>query len=227
MPNRGRKFADLLCYLCGVNPGETRDHIFPKNLFRRPLPSNLLTAPACNSCNNSLSNDGELFRVFVPSGDAYETEAGRGIWDERVRPSLRMDRRGIRTHLREVLKELPIFSPTGDLIGMSAYLEADREAIYRVLAKIGKGLYYQESGQPLPNQCVVLSAFDEGDPGRFLEPPLDEAIVGAKRTDVGDGVVTYWRKSVAEDPVLSITWVAFYGDKSALITTQREDSSQS
>ena len=136
---------------------------------------------------------------------------------------MRANRRLIRTHLKEVLKEILIFSSTGEIIGKDTYLEINREAINRVLAKIGKGLYYQQSGQPLPYQCVVLSAFDEGDRGRFLEPPLDEAIAGTKRIDVGDGVVTYWRNTVAEDPVFSITWVAFYGQKISLITIQRAD----
>lgn len=198
--------------------------MFPKNLFRRPLPSDLLTAPACSSCNNSLSDDEEIFRIFVTSGDVYDTEAGRGIWDERVRPSLRSDRRGIRTRLREDLTESPILSDTGEIIGRTVYLEVNREAISRVLAKIGKGLYFLDTGEPLPVGYSVLSKFDEGDPENFLSPPLNEAFAGAKKVVVREGVITYWRNVVPEDPASTIIWVAFFNRKVALVMTQNSDS---
>ena len=83
---------DKQCYLCGIRPADTKDHLFPSGLFNRPLPTNLITLPACRECNNALSSDEEQFRVFVASGKAIETEAGFRVWTERIRPDLKESR---------------------------------------------------------------------------------------------------------------------------------------
>lgn len=136
------KMMDSICYLCGNKLAETRDHIFPKNLFPRPLPSHLLTAPSCGECNNSLSDDEELFRAFVALGVAYETSSGYRIWTERVRPSLQLDRRGFKTLLLRLIKDVKLFSPNGMYVGNAKALLVDQERINRVLEKIARGLYY-------------------------------------------------------------------------------------
>jgi 5-methylcytosine-specific restriction endonuclease McrA len=50
-----------LCAYCG-EPATTDDHVPPKFLYTLPLPSNLVTAPACATCNNGPSNDDAEFR---------------------------------------------------------------------------------------------------------------------------------------------------------------------
>lgn len=211
------------CYLCGnglINTNCTKDHIFPKGLFPRPRPTNLPTALVCNQCNR-LSKDEELFRAFVASGMAYESSAGFTIWTERIRRDLKGNRPGLKPLLQSLTKVAPVVSESGKLLGHTLVLEVDPEPINRVLRKIAKGLYFLETGRILPSDVQILVGYDAGQPERFISPPLDEAIKEAKRVDVGDGVVTYWRNTIKDDPASSLTWLEFYRDKVFLVCTYR------
>ena len=216
---------DTRCYLCGTkltSATYTRDHLFPEGLFPRPLPSDLPPRlPACKRCNNGLSKDEEFFRVFVASGMAYESKAGFRIWVERIRPDLRGRRAGLKPLVQSLTKLAKVVSESGELLGHTLVLEVDPEPINRVLRKIAKGLYYLDTGQILPSDAQILVGYDNGQPEHFVSPPLDEAIKGAKRVDLGDGVVTYWRNTIKDDPALSLTWLEFYRDKVFLVCTCR------
>lgn len=137
------------------------------------MPTDLPTGPACRECNNSFSDDEELFRALVTSGMAYETTSGRHIWDKRVRPSLQQNRRGFKTLLRKLVTAVKL--PSGTALG----LEFEPGRINRVLSKIAKGLYYIDRGEPLPNNVKLLFRYDE--PRKLIEPPLDKGIKGAKK----------------------------------------------
>jgi len=198
---RQRARTNYKCYICGSKKADTRDHIFPKNLFPRPMPHNLPTGPACRDCNNSLSDDEELFRALVTSGMAYETTSGRHIWDKRVRPSLQQNRRGFKSLLRKLITEVNL--PSGIALG----LEFKPERVNRVLVKIAKGLYYKDTGEPLPDNVKHLFRYD--DPRKLIEPPFDEAIKDAKKSVLGENVIVYWRNTVEDDPANSMTWLVF------------------
>ncbi|MFQ5860446.1 MAG: hypothetical protein ACE5IG_02730 [Dehalococcoidia bacterium] len=102
-------------------------------------------------------------------------------------------------------------------------MEVEREPISRVLRKIAKGLYYLDTGQVLPQAVEILVEYGGDRLERLIAPPLDKAIQGARRVDLGDGAVTYWRNTVAQDPTASMTWLVFYGDKPFLICTFRPE----
>lgn len=215
MVRRRRVRTNCTCYLCGSKQADTRDHIFPKNLFPRPMPANLPTGPACRESNNSFSDDEELFRALVTSGMAYETTSGRHIWDKRVRPSLQQNRRGFKTLLRKLVTEVKL--PSGSALA----LEFKPERVNRVLSKIAKGLYYIDRGESLPNNVKLLFRYDE--PRKLIEPPLDEAIKGAKKTVLGENVIVYWRNTVEGDPANSMTWLVFNRFHCFLILTYTEN----
>lgn len=214
--------SNALCYLCGARLANSKDHLFPVCLFPDPKPTNLpRRLPACSECNHGLSKDEELFRVVVASGMAYENEAGFRIWTERIRPDLQGRRRGLKPLLQSQTKLARVVSESGAILGHTLILETDPEPINRVLRKIARGLYFLDTGQVLPNDVQILVGYAAGQPERFTSPPLDEAIRGAKRVDLGNGVVTYWRNTVKDDPVLSLTWLKFYEDKIFLVCTDR------
>lgn len=204
------------CYICGSKLADTRDHLFPSGLFNKPLPTNLQTLPACRGCNNALSSDEELFRVFLASGLAYENEPGFRIWNERIRPDLKGRRPLLKPTIRSYIRKARVISESGALLDRTMVLEMDREVINRVLRKIAKGLYYLDTGAVLPKNVQILMDYANGKPERFISPPLDEAINGAKKVDLGNGVVTYWRNTMKDDPTNSITWLMFYKDKDKL-----------
>jgi hypothetical protein len=212
------------CYLCGIRSANTKDHLFPEGLFPRPIPSNLPPRlPACRQCNEGLSKDEELFRVFIASGMAYEKAAGFRVWTERIRPDLQGKRPGLKPLLQSKAKIAPVISTTRGLLGLGGILEVEREPVHRVLNKIAKGLYFLDTGHALPNEVQVLTGYFE-EPKQLVSPPLDDAIRGAIRVDLGDGVVTYWRNIMKDDPAVSITWLLFYQDKAFMICTFREST---
>lgn len=52
------------CVYC-PNVANSKDHAPPKTLLRRPLPSNLITLPACQSCNYGFSFDEQVVRTII------------------------------------------------------------------------------------------------------------------------------------------------------------------
>lgn len=84
MPRKHR-----ICAYCG-DTATTRDHIIPKNLYPRSLrrPSiRLKTVPACRQCNETYSDDEELFRNVVTVAGA-STQTTKEIWTGPIRRSL-------------------------------------------------------------------------------------------------------------------------------------------
>jgi hypothetical protein len=70
------------CVYC-PNPADTNDHAPPKALLRRPLPSNLITLPACRSCNSGFSFDEQVVRIIVTLSSLHpELVAARGVGGE-------------------------------------------------------------------------------------------------------------------------------------------------
>jgi hypothetical protein len=152
---------------------------------------------------------------------AYENQAGFRIWTERIRSALRGRRPGLKPLIQSMTKVAQVVSESGEFLGHTLVSETNPELINRVLRKIAKGLYYLETGQILPSDVEILVDYDEGNPERFVAPPLDEAIKGAKKVELGEGVVTYWRNTIKGDPSSSLTWLEFYKDKVFLVCTCR------
>ncbi len=213
-----------ICCLCGLRTAETLDHLFPKCLFNIPRPSNLpQRIPACKECNNGLSKDEEIFRVFLASGMAYESAAGNRIWTEGIRPDLKGKRPLLKQRIRSMVKQARVVSKSGNFIGYAHILEMNREPINRVLHKIAKGLYYLDTQRVLPHEVEMLVGYNAENPEIF-SPPLDEALRRAKKIELGNGDITYWRNIIKDNPEESLTWIKFYEDKIFLICTTRQST---
>jgi hypothetical protein len=210
-----------ICCLCGLKMAETRDHLFPKCLFNTPRPTNLPTIPACKECNQKLSKDEEDFRVFLAAGMAHENPAGKRIWVEKIRPDLQGKRKGLKNRISSSVKKVPLISQSGDTIGFIPILEINRGVVNRVLIKIAKGLYYLDVKMMLPDEVEILVGYYDENP-KIIAPPLDDVIKNAKKIELGNGEVTYWRNIVKDKPEESLTWIRFYKDKIFLICTSKE-----
>src|SRR2546427_8377223 len=53
------------CIYCGTDKDLTVDHVPPKLLLMRPYPPNLITVPACETCNKSFQKDDEYTRTML------------------------------------------------------------------------------------------------------------------------------------------------------------------
>lgn len=213
--------SENVCCLCGLKKADiTKEHVFPKGIFNTPRPTNLpQRIPACFECNNGLSKDEDDFRVFLTAGTAYESNAGKQMWTEKIRPALK---RRLKQRIRHMVKQSRIMDKSGNVVGHLPILEVERESVNRVLKKIAKGLYYLDTQRVLAGEVEIHVGYYEENPDIF--PPLDEAIKGAKRVDLGQGEVTYWRNTIKDNFEESLTRIQFYEDKIFLICTTRQSS---
>src|SRR5215469_1001870 len=75
-----------LCVYCGLI-ADSKDHAPPKCLMLPPLPSNLITLPACKECNNGFSFDENVVRAFlslIGNHPHLEEERKPGAWLDRT-----------------------------------------------------------------------------------------------------------------------------------------------
>lgn len=78
------------CYICGADDARARDHLFPGLRFSRPLPPDMLTAPACEECQQRLQPDEEYFRTFAAAGSypaPIRTSLPRKLSEGRIKRS--------------------------------------------------------------------------------------------------------------------------------------------
>ena len=197
-----------VCYLCGQRQATTRDHVFPRLLFATGnAPTNLLTLPACLKCNNDLSKDEEIFQQLILSGRALDTPDARKVWETKVRPNLKNEKRRSR-HL--VLSHIEIRKAVtfhGQQLHDWPVLKVHPETIRRVLGKFARGLYYAECRERLPED-VKIEAWFALDQYEHLVAP--EIMPYGQKTVLANNILTYWRAVATDRPAATLTWFVFY-----------------
>jgi hypothetical protein len=113
------------CYLCDEADPDTRDHVFPKQLFTGPPAPDQFTAPAHRRCNGGLMEDEAYFRAFVLIGNR-EDQGARDLWDGPVLRQLnKPDFQGLRKRLLAETRAVERYSPGGIYLGSGHALDAD------------------------------------------------------------------------------------------------------
>lgn len=125
------------CYLCGSENDLTRDHVPPKNLFRGPLPSNLITAACCRTCNVSFSKMEEQLRIFV-SAAINRSADGEWIWKNKVLESTFRRSPALKSQLGKDLLIGNVKLLAGNI--ELPMLTMDAELVNKCLIKITRGL---------------------------------------------------------------------------------------
>lgn len=154
------------CIYCLENVADTKDHVPPKLMLRKPYPNNLLTVPACSSCNQSFSLDEEYFRNMIV-GMFCHTEGADFLFDGPISRSF--DRR---EHLEDTF-----FSVLGVKDG-KPYVKIEQHRFDRVAKKIIAGLYYIEKNKVLRKSCRIQVTFSEvnnlhAHPATLVSAPFD------------------------------------------------------
>lgn len=181
MVKRGRK-GKPACYLCGA-VATTRDHIPPLGLFPAPRPQNLVTAPACETCNRGSSLHDEYFRVTVATG-SRDSPQSIALLHQRILPRMRQSPALI-AELMTSMRWTAIRSEGGIYLGQAPAFPVDRPRIQAVIEKIVKGLYYKHNERRLPDDQVVAPYLYNP----AIEQPFQAAITGLPLHNIGDGSV--------------------------------------
>lgn len=206
-----RKENKSECYLCG-GVATTRDHIPPLGLFPAPRPHNLITVPACDSCNRGNSLHDEYFRVTVATG-SRDSPQSIALLHQRILPRMRRSPALI-AELMKSMRWTDVRSQGGVYLGRAPAFPIDRPRIQTVIEKIVKGLYFKHKKRRLPADQVV---------DRYLynppiENPFQEEIVKVPLHNVGDGTVFSYRYCMGDGPdFLSYWFLMFYNDTTFFI----------
>jgi hypothetical protein len=206
-----------LCIYCGASEDLTVDHVPPKNLFPEPRPSDLITVPACGTCNQSYAQDDEYFRLAMTIlGEASSVAAE--LWREKVvRGTLRRSPR-LKKQILSTLSNLELRSPAGLYLGTTDTLRFKAKRIDRVAFRIVTALHWLEYGAiPVPNIHVrVVHAPDPRRPG-VLERVTGMLLNGRPWQVIGGGTFRYAFNRVADRPECSVWLLVFYSAAALLV----------
>ena len=193
------------CAYCG-NRATTRDHIPSRKFFPQPRPDNLITVPACSSCNNGTSADEEYFLLRVLASDGAITPEAAAVSEELFEGILSPRRVRTLASFRSEMHWRPRISPAGVITGRDLEYPLDRNRVRRVMEKILRGLYFHEFGRPVPaNHEVVVASYFTRDPIIFEDPTIRGLM--ANRTEVRGRTVFQYRKQVPRDNPAAVIFI--------------------
>jgi hypothetical protein len=146
--------TELCCVHCGTPSDLTRDHVPPKCFFPKPLPSNLITVPACARCNQGMGLDEEHFLATVMFGEAGISATGKNLWSEKL-SRMHEKNRGLRKRIARAMSYADVFSKGGIYLGRRMTIDVDQARVARVVHKILRGLYFFEFGERVPANATI------------------------------------------------------------------------
>ena len=154
MAKSGKPKAGVLCVYCGIRPSTSRkgDHVVPRALFVEPLPSDMVTVPACQRCNREKETlDSYLRDSLVSDIAASGNLVARQLLEGKVAKAVARNRSPFFTAAFAGAQRKPIYSPVGIYLGEGIAVPLDDRKIRRQLRFIVKGLYYWVRDQRLPD----------------------------------------------------------------------------
>lgn len=206
------------CVFCGVIGDVTDDHVPPKTIFAKPRPSDLITVPGCKECNHGWSLDDEYFRTALCLSDKTKDERNATSGREAAMRSLqRRKARGFAKMFLSRTFPKDVYSPGGIYMGKRLAFTVDFERIQKVVAKITRGLFYNESGRILPqNYGVSVDSNDtleqiDANLLHDLQKTIIKPLLSAQERIIGDGAFRY-RYAIPDDGdgFVSVWALTFY-----------------
>ena len=152
-------FRSRLCVYCG-SEADTNDHAPPRCLLRRPLPSNLMTLPACRKCNSGFSFDESVVKTTIALTSEHPELAAERHPGGRVARALARDGR-LRSIIEGARRPDGNYELAGELLG----------SFDRVMRKTVQGLFFGLYERLVPRDQVQLRLVSDQ---RFLS--VEEAV---------------------------------------------------
>lgn len=198
------------CVYC-ERTADTKDHIPPKGVFPDPRPSDLITVPACTSCNADFMKDDEYFKIHLGlRADVQAEPRGQLLAHEVARAMGRSQASRFAARIRSTIRppsaeELANGFPEG-LLGQ----QPDTNRLMRTVARMIRGLHHHLTGLRIPSSYVVRGALIES----FPEPQRSLALAlmtGAVETELASGQFSFVTRASVDD-VHTTSWLlVFFG----------------
>lgn len=141
-----------LCAICGINTATSSDHIPPKGIFSTPRSNDLITVPACTSCNGGASTDDEAFRMYLAIHVGISNPRTDRLWEKHAARTFQHNKK-LNTCIMSLMKPAVLKTESGFEPGMVG--RWDGEMFQNVIEKIIRGLYYHHSKQILGSQALI------------------------------------------------------------------------
>jgi len=219
------RHQNKLCCFCG-NPALTMDHIPPNGIFPDPKPHNLITVPACASCNQESSLDDEYFRFVVATANSERPPANK-IITQRIIKRARKKPALLQSLMRKTIK-VDVYSEGGIFLEKCPAFKYDRVRVQKTVDKIVRGLFWLEQGYILGDNYKVKK-FVLYLPSPNKNPPVPDeksraSILSLPRKRVGDGKVFAYRCSIdPKDPSITGWFLEFFETTLILTMTDVKD----
>lgn len=155
-----------MCVYCGIEDDLTDDHIPPRCLFPAGQRDDLLVIPSCPKCNTGASKDDEYFRNMLAVNE--HSRAGEVLENAQgalARSLTRPEADGLRAAFLGSLHEVELITPTGLYVETRTAFRLEPERMKRVLQRIGRALFFKETGRMLPPDARVDASASWGFPG--------------------------------------------------------------
>jgi len=202
-----------ICIYCGADGPITADHVPPQTLFGKPRPSDLLTVPSCERCNNLASLDDEYFKSRIAfRKDIKEHEVIKQIRPSVIRAFEKKEKQGFaKAFLRSLQRVDFPGSPGPAQPGLTYEVELDR--LYRVIARVTHGYHWKEVGHRIDlSTCYVGVVGDEQLEG--ADPEFQEAtrqqFSTAPSTTIGNKVFSFQGVRDKADRRVTVWLMTFY-----------------
>jgi len=206
-----RRRSSGLCLYCGKRPATTRDHVIPTCLFPRPRPSNMITVPACQPCNDAKAACDGYFRDLCIVDLFYDP--GDGVTRDVYDAVLRADRRGrslVGRAARAHARQEPLYTRRGISLGRHSTLPVDEWRVTTLLSMIVRGLYYTCSGTRLRDDVVIeILRLDSLTINEFLADLAQYTPMGP--LGIGTKVFSFMVLHGQEDASVTYWVLRFYG----------------
>lgn len=185
--------------------------MIPKRLFLPPLPSDMITVNACQSCNNNAKSqdDRYLMHWLVCDYQNWQHPVARRLFEERVRPRVREGKSAFAFDaMRGRVGD--VHSPSGIIVGRVFMAEIPDERVTRTLSRIVRGLYYHCTKTMMPNN-VEFEIRRQFNVAGLQEPVQTLMRLGGKQITIGNDevfrCVYLWSP---DHPAHSIWLLGFY-----------------
>jgi hypothetical protein len=185
------------------------DHVIPKSFFLPPLPSDMVTVPVCEPCNNKKSkNDSYLRDLLVMDLHCSEHPVAKVLMKGKVIRSARSNHSEVARAAREARPKAK-YSINGLYLGHYPSFPMDGVRLNESFATIVRGLYYRLRRIRLRDDyCFKISRVDS----LHLHEAYEEMLkMKANGPYVLANVFGCLFVYVAEDPHMTSWLLWFYG----------------
>lgn len=156
-----KNLEDKKCVYCVNANAETWDHVPPKGIFAKDNRDDLIRVPACFNCNNSFSKDDDWLLQIIATNAEFQEFPGIGeVTDRGLRAVSRPESRGLLESFVANFTDVELWANAsggsgGVYIGKAPAIQFDGDRLKRIIRRIVRGLFWNETRRVLPEDHVV------------------------------------------------------------------------